>query len=470
MKYRHLYVFLSLLLMGCKSNPWASKKAKTHLFSYIEHQFESPIMGERRTIKVFLPEGYDPEKKYPVIYALDGDWMFEITATFAKYLINFQDEYNIPPALVVGIFHSDRTKETRPNYGMHKNIPWDQWLPGTQQFKNHLFSELVPRMDALYATSGYNVLIGHSDTASTGLLFYLEKDNPFDGIIALSPDLLEDQIELLTQKVAQSNDHPRFFVGSGSKDGLTRIETGERLDAFFMEQDQSGMGQHLLVEAGHNDLVVKTLLSGIESMFFDYLDFSDFNEKVVQQKTPFVTYFAQKKDEIKKTYGIEMTVSEDSYYLMEEAIIDAGTEHLLDAFYAYMDENVRPFPGGIEDYSLRAQSYEAIGAYEKSLRFWALQIENGYRDNVFYYRRPARLLLDKLHRPEKAFQLYEKACDQYPEGMLFFQYQMAKIAKEHGVCIEKGKQALYYCQDHFEENSWFTKADLTDLAQPNKSI
>lgn len=55
MKYQHLFVFLSLLLMGCKPNPGASKKAKTHLFSYIEHQFESPIMGERRTIKVFLP-------------------------------------------------------------------------------------------------------------------------------------------------------------------------------------------------------------------------------------------------------------------------------------------------------------------------------------------------------------------------------------------------------------------------------
>jgi enterochelin esterase-like enzyme len=41
--------------------------------------FESKILGNRRRVTVYLPPGYDdrPERRYPVLYAQDGQNLFE---------------------------------------------------------------------------------------------------------------------------------------------------------------------------------------------------------------------------------------------------------------------------------------------------------------------------------------------------------------------------------------------------------
>ena len=68
----------------------------------IYERFNSMKLGGERQIKILLPRGYDSKdaKKYPVIYVLDGDYMFEAVAGNADYYAYWED---IPDAIVVGV-------------------------------------------------------------------------------------------------------------------------------------------------------------------------------------------------------------------------------------------------------------------------------------------------------------------------------------------------------------------------------
>src|SRR5690606_33728241 len=104
-------------------------------YEYKVEKLKSDFFKDERTVKIYLPSNYDKNKKYPVIYALDGYELFEITTNYEKYIAKYDV---IPDCIVVGIFHNDRNYETTPNYGNDINIPTKKFLEGSEKLKNHL--------------------------------------------------------------------------------------------------------------------------------------------------------------------------------------------------------------------------------------------------------------------------------------------------------------------------------------------
>ena len=72
----HRFALALALVAGCSSNAFAAPPAKTDvkLVSIGEsHSFVSDALGEERTINVYLPPNYsDPNRKFPVLYVVDG--------------------------------------------------------------------------------------------------------------------------------------------------------------------------------------------------------------------------------------------------------------------------------------------------------------------------------------------------------------------------------------------------------------
>lgn len=88
-----------------------------------------------------------------------------------------------------------------------------EYLEKLNDLKNLLVSEVVPYINSNYSISGYNSIIGHSNTAyfTTNLLF--QKDIAFQSIIALSltegsAAVYKKLTEALNSKVDGS-----FFLG-----------------------------------------------------------------------------------------------------------------------------------------------------------------------------------------------------------------------------------------------------------------
>ncbi|MBT8221677.1 MAG: esterase family protein, partial [Eudoraea sp.] len=64
---KHIFFFLALAFTF------------TGLNAQIKHEiFESFKLQERRNIQYYVPENYTPEKKYPLVVVLDGEYLFDL--------------------------------------------------------------------------------------------------------------------------------------------------------------------------------------------------------------------------------------------------------------------------------------------------------------------------------------------------------------------------------------------------------
>lgn len=116
--------FIVILLMGPMIWGQIETSVEEHKTTYTVIKLDSEYFPEeKRIIKISLPVNYDKTKKYPVIYTLDGYTLFEKVATYTGILGDqmIEDDFDygsnvIPPAVVVGIFHNNRSLETEPNF------------------------------------------------------------------------------------------------------------------------------------------------------------------------------------------------------------------------------------------------------------------------------------------------------------------------------------------------------------------
>jgi enterochelin esterase-like enzyme len=107
-----------------------------------------------RNVDVWLPEGYNPEKKYAVLYMQDGQMLFDSTTTWNKQewgvdetITRLTDQGKIKDCIVVGIWNGGKTRH--PDYFPQK--PFES-LP--QNIQDSLLDEARRRGEAkLFSTS-----------------------------------------------------------------------------------------------------------------------------------------------------------------------------------------------------------------------------------------------------------------------------------------------------------------------------
>jgi len=136
----------------------------------------SAHLGPSRHVEIWLPPGYedDPSLRYPVLYMLDGQNLFDprIANTGVDWgvdeaVVRLVEREVIPPVIVVGVWS---TEARGPEYS-----PWH----GAPAYARFLIEELKPRVDAEFRT-----LTGPENTAVMGssmgglLSFYLVTSHP----------------------------------------------------------------------------------------------------------------------------------------------------------------------------------------------------------------------------------------------------------------------------------------------------
>lgn len=73
-------------------------------------EIRSAILGENRTMNIYLPEGYNAKEKYPVIYLLDGT-ANEDFLHIVGLVQFFNMTFKMPNTIVVGIANIDRKRD-----------------------------------------------------------------------------------------------------------------------------------------------------------------------------------------------------------------------------------------------------------------------------------------------------------------------------------------------------------------------
>lgn len=120
---------------------------------------ESRVLGESRTVDVFLPRGYarDSTRSFPVLYANDGQDME--TVELRVLLDSLQRTGLMAPAIVVAIHAGDRMQD----YGT-AGVPNAQGRGARAgRYGEFLLGELMPAIEARY-----RVASGPEHTAAMG--------------------------------------------------------------------------------------------------------------------------------------------------------------------------------------------------------------------------------------------------------------------------------------------------------------
>lgn len=160
----------------------------------LHKKFQSRILGNERTIVVYLPPGYEhsADARYPVLYMQDGQNLFDEGTSYAGVEWKLDEaaqmlisEGKIKPIIIVGIYNTpDRTAEFTPP-------PWGR----AGLYGRFIVEELKPFVDRTYRTlpDRANAAIGGSSLGALATLFIAKANKDvFSQIAILTPFLRID--------------------------------------------------------------------------------------------------------------------------------------------------------------------------------------------------------------------------------------------------------------------------------------
>lgn len=149
--------------------------------SVVQLTYQSRILGQERELIIHLPSGYDPTKRYPVMYVLDGSSQDQPLAD--KFDSLFRQGL-VPQTIVVGIPNmsgSNRTLQLVPPFMLT-----DQANPGSpkgtaDRFLEFMETELVPFIASHFGASDTRLFAGNSRGGLLVMYSLIQKPDLFAG-------------------------------------------------------------------------------------------------------------------------------------------------------------------------------------------------------------------------------------------------------------------------------------------------
>lgn len=411
---------------------------------------ESKLFGDKRMLNIYVPENYSPDKKYPVIYLTDGSGT-NFPAVKGYVTAFSQPNFKlVPPSIVVGVVHKSRNEEL-----------YDEG--NGQYFTQYLLNEVVPYIDATYNTSGFNVMVGHSNGAEFNHTLLVREDNPFRGFISLSTSFIETE-DIRDSLPSFFNNYTGkkmyYFVANGTYDAPDRLQYGLTFDSLYQKNTNPRIDfKSQTYKANHQTIVPLGLYDGLQFIFRDYSDLDVY---------PTIYDYAQNYlKNVKENYGLEGQITRDElegYYMQ---LLKTKSKKDYEFMLKFANEN-RVFDGGPLDPVNTANGYFMVDAYPEAIKYFnqALDEIETIHPQLFYAN--ALYAATRAYKAEgkvaEGIIFLEKAREKIPEYFsLGFTYHIAKLSLENKVEIQKGKEALKYCKKNYRENKDFTMEDLMAL-------
>lgn len=192
-------------------------------------EYDSAVTGTRRNANVYLPPGYSPETKYPVLYLLHGiggdetEWIRFATpdALFDNLIADGRAE----PMIVV-----IPNGRALPDDRAEGNPFTPEKVAGFAKFEEDLLEYLIPAVEAAYSTltdREHRALAGLSMGGGQAFNFGLGNLDTFAWIGAFSaaPNT-KPPAELVPDPAGVAAQIKLLYISCGNKDGLINISQG----------------------------------------------------------------------------------------------------------------------------------------------------------------------------------------------------------------------------------------------------
>lgn len=268
---RSIVFCLLLCLPNC---PYAQQD--TCIAPVQTYQIESQHLGATRQFWISLPLRYDPQKAYPVMYVLDAEWRMDLVRPISY---DFGGNELIPQHIVVGIPHIDwRSQRGKDLTFSQSRIEYDGSIVDSTTyntsnsgqaafFYKYLTTELIPKVNQLFKTSGQNMLIGHSYGGYFGA-YILGRDHPFQTFHIYDPSIWYSDGEVL-ERIQQELDRNRALTVYLSFQPAPSFHAGKirKLIQLLESYPNIRLGWSFFPDYSHNALFLPSFWEGIRFTF-----------------------------------------------------------------------------------------------------------------------------------------------------------------------------------------------------------
>jgi predicted alpha/beta superfamily hydrolase len=215
-----LMLFISTQAFGQTATPTDGFK--------ISETIESVHLNESRQIKIKLPADYhqSKDKKYPVLYLLDGQNLQSNTGFIYDFLAG---KRHIPQMIIVSIPHTgQRTRDYNTFFRETQAVN-----VGADSFLSFLEKEVIPHIDSTYQSSSYRMLAGHSQAGLFVFHSLIKRPELFKARFAFSPSShdIPKQRQILQQFFKTQKNYDGYFYSN-----VGGTEFYQMTDAFAQTQ------------------------------------------------------------------------------------------------------------------------------------------------------------------------------------------------------------------------------------------
>jgi len=264
-------VLLLSLASGARADPLPSS------LEPLKQRIHSNVLGEDRTIQIFLPAGFKAGStdRYDVIYVLDG----EMLVRFFPPVRSFAEENDlIPPVIIVGVdnlYWYDKGLDSRDRDLLPARVAGSPLSGGADRFLQFLSTELIPYVDKVYPTTGRNSLFGHSYAGMFALYAFLTRPAAFDHYIASDPALWWNDgfvDRLASEKLGGLRGAGKTLFIGGRAGGIHQAFGIARMESLLRAKAPSSLRWQSVAnrDEDHGSVRLKNIYDGLKFTYFGH--------------------------------------------------------------------------------------------------------------------------------------------------------------------------------------------------------
>lgn len=324
-----------------------------------EEIFESFKLQERRNVKYYIPENYNPERKYPLVVVLDAEYLFDQVVATSKFYSRFQ---GTPETLIVGIGQSENDLRLEDcAFEERTGLPADKG----KNFFEFIGLEIVPYMVSAYNVAPFQMFVGYDITANFGNYYLFKEKSIFNAFISIAPYLAPEMESRVPARVSDL-DQTLFYhlIVPGEQSAQTM-----QLNAALQQQEREGF--HYFFDRYEEANEVSVATYGIGKAWdrtfdiFKPISPDEYREKILASEEPVFEYLQKKYETIETLFGFSKPVE-----LNDIMAIYAGCRKKDDF------ESLKPlselckkeFPDTMLGFYFEGEYYEQLGEPKKALR------------------------------------------------------------------------------------------------------
>lgn len=333
-------------------------------------EIASKKLNTTREITVLTPPSYATEKnkKYPLLFLLDGDYLFEPFSGIISYTEYWND---LPEVIIVALTQDNAEQREFDTQTAEQNgLPFDQ----SEKFFEFLAYELMPSLEKSYRVAPFKIIAGHNMTANF-MNYFLFKEKPvFNAFISMSPELATNMETQLPEQLAKLKSPIYYYLATADGDLASQRKAIATLDTNIKAVTNPNLKYFFddFRGASHYSLVARAIPASLYDIFSCYQPISstEYTEKIVTLTSGYVKYLTDKYDVIEKDLGLKIPMRLNDFKAIEAAILKNGVyDELRDlsdvASKQYPKTTLSDYYSGLF-YEKTGDNKKAIKAYMRS--------------------------------------------------------------------------------------------------------